>query len=403
MRISTTMLYDMGASRISEMQGGMVKTQQQISTMRRILTPSDDPIGAARVLELSQGKSINEQFAVNRNQAKNLLSQEEGALTTLTSLVQDVQEAVIKAGNPSLGDEQRQYLALELQGRFEELMGIANSRDGGGHYIFGGYNISNQPFVMNSGGVTYNGDQGQRTIKIGSSHQVALSDSGSDVFQRIRTGNGTFATAAEGSNTGTGVISTGNVIDHDTVKNHEYEIAFSVVGGVTSYTVTDISEIPSVTYPAVTFEEGEGISFDGIQFEISGQPAAGDVFTVKPSSNKDVFSTLQGLIDALNKPVQGGSGRAELQNELNKANVEMSSMLDNVLSVRASVGARLQEIEHLDNAGLDRDLYYAEAISDLQDLDYVKALSDLARQQVALEAAQKTFVTVSGLSLFKML
>jgi flagellar hook-associated protein 3 FlgL len=403
MRISTTQLYDMGSARISEMQGGMVKTQQQISSGRRILTPSDDPVGAARVLELSQGQSVNEQFAVNRQQAKNLLSQEEGALTTLTSLIQDIQELVVKAGNPSLGNEQRGYLAVELQGRFDDMLGIANSRDGTGNYIFGGYDVSNQPFVTNSGGISYNGDQGQRMLQVGSNRQIALSDSGADVFQRLRTGNGTFATGADPGNTGSGVISQGVVIDSAALTRHRYEIEFSVAGGVTSYVVTDTSAAPPVAYPAQTFTDGQSITFDGLQFSIKGQPAAGDVFTIEPSHNESVFATVQGLIDTLSRPAQNLAERAHLQNGLNKASLEMASMLDNVLSVRASVGARLQEVENLDNAGLDRDLYYSRAISDLQDLDYVKALSDLSRQQVTLEAAQKTFVTVSGLSLFQML
>src|SRR5690606_28008682 len=97
MRISTAMMYGMGAARISDMQGSMVKTQQQISAGKRILTPSDDPIGSARTLELTQGKSINEQYGVNRQQANSLLSQEEGALGNLTAVVQDIKDLIVKA------------------------------------------------------------------------------------------------------------------------------------------------------------------------------------------------------------------------------------------------------------------------------------------------------------------
>ncbi len=403
MRISTNMLYEMGASRISEMQGSAVRTQQQISSMKRILTPSDDPIGSARVLELSQGKSVNEQYGVNRNQAKSLLAQEEGALGQLTAVVQDIQELVVKAGNPSLGNEERRYLAIELQGRFDDMLGIANSKDGSGNYIFGGYNVTNQPFTVTSGGVSYNGDQGQRMLKIGNDRQIALSDSGADVFETLRTGNGSFAVVADAGNTGTGVFSQGAVLNGAPATVPGHEIVFTVNNGVTTYDVMDSATNTAIAPTGRAFTEGASIEVGNLQFNITGQPADGDSFTLEPSQKKSVFASVQELIDVLKQPASGGAERAQFQNGLNQSSVEMASMLDSVLAVRASVGARLQEIDKLDNAGLDRDLYYDEAISDLQDLDYVKALSDLARQQVALEAAQKTFVTVSGLSLFQMI
>ena len=414
MRISTTMLYDMGASRISEAQGTMVKTQQQISTGRRILTPSDDPIGSARALELAQGKSVNEQFAVNRQHAKSLLAQEEGVLGNVTKLVQDVQTLVVQAGNGILSDEQRRYIATELQGHFDQLVSLANSKDGTGNYMFGGYNVKAAPFSVSAQGATYHGDQGKRMLQIDSTRQIALSDSGADVFERVRTGNGTFVTAPAAANEGTGVISAGSVADPTLLKRHEYRVVFTVAadGGTTYEVFNDTinppepSDPPGPTdsvYGPLRFVEGEAIRFDGMQFDIKGRPANGDVFTIEPSSNESVFTTVKELIAALNQPAQSAVPRARLQNSLIEAGGELASMLENVLTARASLGTRMQEVERLDESGLDRELFYAEALSDLQDLDYVKALSDMSRQQVMLEAAQKTFVTVSGLSLFKML
>lgn len=405
MRISTSMMYDLGASRISDMQGTMVKTQQQISSMKRILTPADDPIGSARVLELSQGKSINEQFAVNRQHAKSLLTQEESTLGDLTRLVQDVQTLVVQAGNPTLGDEQRGYLATELKGHFERFMSLANSKDGTGNYIFGGYNVKVPPFSVTATGAAYKGDQGQRELQIDSNRLVALSDSGSDIFERVRTGNGTFATAPDPGNAGNGVISPGLVVNASELTNREYRLEFIDTDGALTYQVYDQADDPPVPLllEAASFDESQPIVFRGMQFEIKGRPSVGDSFTIEPSGNRSVFASIRDLITALDAPAQSDVSRAQLQHSLNTASLEMASMLENVLTVRASVGTRLQEVEMLDESGMNRELFYEEAISDLQDLDYVKALSDLARQQVMLEAAQKTFVTVSGLSLFKMI
>jgi flagellar hook-associated protein 3 FlgL len=66
----------------------------------------------------------------------------------------------------------------------------------------------------------------------------------------------------------------------------------------------------------------------------------------------------------------------------------------------ADVGARSKEIDYLDSAGSDLDIQYASTLSDLQDLDVIKATSLYAQQQITLQAAQKSFTMMTGLSLF---
>ncbi len=71
--------------------------------------------------------------------------------------------------------------------------------------------------------------------------------------------------------------------------------------------------------------------------------------------------------------------------------------------MRADVGARLQELDSLDALGDGVALEYAKATSELKDLDYTQAISDLTRQQVMLEAAQRSFTRITGMSLFDFL
>jgi flagellar hook-associated protein 3 FlgL len=71
-----------------------------------------------------------------------------------------------------------------------------------------------------------------------------------------------------------------------------------------------------------------------------------------------------------------------------------------VLSVQAAVGARLKELDYLDSSGDDLGLQYATTLSNLQDVDYTAAISLFTQQQTTLTAAQKSFTTMSGLSLF---
>ncbi|HVL75573.1 MAG TPA: flagellar hook-associated protein 3, partial [Noviherbaspirillum sp.] len=139
------------------------------------------------------------------------------------------------------------------------------------------------------------------------------------------------------------------------------------------------------------------------QFSITGTPAAGDTFVAEPVRSESIFNTLDNLIAALERPATDANGKAALENSLRAANRELGSALDNVLTVRASVGARLNELDALDDQAADRDIQLAKTLTELQELDYTKAITDLTKQKMILEAAQQSFITTSRLSLFNFI
>ncbi len=407
MRISTSMLYATTSDRMSKLQSDLLKTQEQISANRRILTPSDDPIAAARALEVTQKQALNTQYADNRTQATNTLSLEEVTLQTLTTLVQDLQSSVIGAGNPSYGSSERGYLATEMRGQLEELLGLANTRDASGNYIFSGFKTSSEAFSLTTTTATYHGDQGQRSIQVDATRKIRVSDTGDTVFQNSY-GLGTFSVSASGGSFDVASISDTQVIDEASITGDTYNIAFAVdsVTGETTYSVFDTTLDPATPISTGTYTDPTTFTFDGIEFSVSGSRTDGDTLTVatqQPNSNQSLFSTLTDLINLLETDTGTAAGRANLNQGLAVATANLTSALDNVLTVRASVGARLNEIENLDSAGTDLDLQYSQMLSDLQDLDYTKAISILAQQKFTLEAAQSSYVQIVGLSLFNYL
>lgn len=403
MRISTATIFETGTNQLGTLQNNIARTQMQLSTNRRMLTAADDPIASARALEVTQSQSINTQFATNRQNARNSLSQVELALGGVTLLLQDVQTLTVNAGNGALSQADRVSLATELSGRLDDLLGLANSADGAGGYLFSGYKSTTLPFTQTPTGATYQGDQGQRQLQVGSSRQLAVSDSGSSIFENNVTGNGTFVTAAAAANTGSGIVSTGSVSNAAALTGHNYALDFQVAGtpAVTTYTVTDVTTgLPVGAGLPIPYVSGSQITFDGMAFDVEGIPANGDSFTVAPSQKQSIFTTLTDLIATLRTASTGAAGQAALTNGLNTAHNNLNSSLDNVLGVRASIGSRLKETDYLDSAGDDLNIQYASTLSDLQDLDTVKAISLFAQQQFTLEAAQKSFKSLSGLSLF---
>jgi len=399
MRISSNTVYDQSITTMLQQQESLLKTQQQVSTGRRILTPADDPVASARALEVSQAASANAQYAVNRNSAKNSLGLEESTLQSLTGLIQDLRTAAVGAGNPVLSNNDRAGMAAELRGRLDQLTGLANSTDGAGQYMFSGYQGNTKPFALTATSAQYAGDQGQLLVQVGATRQIGISDSGSDIFERIKTGNGVFVLAADATNAGSGVSSPGSVANPAALTGHNYQINFSVIGGATTYDVVDTTTSTTLS-TGNAYTSGNEIIVDGMRLDIQGSPGNGDRFTITPTSNQSLFETLTDLITAIANPINSTAGSTRLTNALNAALANLDHALDNVLRVRATVGARLQEIDALDSLGGDLSLQYEKTLSQLQDVDYAKAISDLTRQQTYLEGAQKSFLKVSSLSLF---
>lgn len=406
MRISTASFYENASGKISDLQSALSQKQTQIASGKRILTPADDPVAAAAALDVSQAQAVNTQFAANRDTAKNALQLQESTLTRYTDLLQNVRALSVEAGNGTLDDSQRKFLASELSGTFDDLVGVANTRDSAGNYIFSGFKTTVQPFVSGAAGVGYAGDQGQRLLQVSSARQLSLNDSGDAVFQNVKTGNGNFATAAAGGNSGSGIAGPGTITNATALTNHSYSIDFTGAGASAAFKVYDVTLDPTKTTPlpaSGAYVSGQSIAFDGLQFDISGAPNGGDKFTVQPSTNQSIFKTVSDLIATLNVPAGGAAGQASLAAGVRASITNVSNALDTALTVRASGGARLKELDSLDSEGSDRNLQYAARLSSLQDLDYAKAITELTQQQVTLQAAQQSFVKIANLSLFDYL
>ncbi len=396
MRISTSSLYSTATTQLGTLQSQMARTQQQLGSNKRMLSAADDPIASARALEVTQSQSINAQFATNRQSARSALSQEEVTLNSVEGLIQNVQDIAVGAANGTLSAAGRATYADQVQGQLDDLIAAANTSDGNGTYLFGGYKSGTKPFIETNAGVQYVGDQGQVQLQVGPARKVPINDPGSTVFGGIANGNGVFQSAAAGANTGSGVISAGAVGDPSQLTGHAYSLTFDATGA--NYTVTD--NTTGTAAAPVPYTSGAPITVAGMRFDIKGAPAGGDQFDVKPSDKQTLFTTLSNMIAVLRAPANTVAEKKALSDGLVQAGSSLNAALDNVLTVHASVGSRLKEFDALDSAGSDLDIQYAATLSGLQDLDVVKAISLFTQQQTTLEAAQKSFKTMSSLSLF---
>jgi flagellar hook-associated protein 3 FlgL len=403
MRITTSMSYELATSAIQRQQATVAKINQQLAAGTRLLSPSDDPIATNNAMRVKESLARNDQFAENRSLAASTLVDLESTLQGASDVIARIKDLALSAGNASMSDAERRFLATEIRGRLDDLMGLANRKDAYGNHMFAGYQSEALPFARStSGSIQYLGDSGQRFVLVDADRQMNIAFSGSDVFEGMRNGNGSFATSSVTTNAGTGIISGGRVVDASALTNGNYEIQFSVASGVTTYSVqnTTTGALVSSGNP---FTSGAAILVDGMRMEVSGAPANGDRFAIEPSRNESIFVSIERLVAALERPVNSGADKAQLSNALGQSYASFDMALEHVIDKRAQVGTGLAELDSLNVLGERSALNDKTRLSNLTDLDYAKAISDLAQEQMKIDAARQAFVKTQGLSLFSLL
>lgn len=303
MRISTPSTYYVGTTDMQSLQNTLQKGQLQLDTQKRVVTPADDPVAAARILQLSQSDGKNTQYITNTKYVESALSISEVNLDNASNLLSSIKSMAIQAGNGALDTTQLKMIRKQLQGAIAEMVDYANASDGRGNYLFGGNQIAKVPFTLDSSyGVTYNGDSGQRDVQITSSRQIPISDAGSHVF-----GDANSPTAL-----------------------------FDNLKALNSLLNTD----------------------------------------PKPANFADQINTIMDGIDASQK---------------------------NLSTSVASIGARRQENENVQNMASSLGLAYKGSISEIQDLDLPEAISKFTQTENSLKYSQQTYNRISNLSLFNYL
>ena len=397
MRIATSAIYELKVQQLLNNQAALSKTQSQIASGLRVQTPADDPIAAAQLNELARAQAQEEQFGKNSTIVTGRLQTEEQALADAHGVIQRARELVVQANTATLNDSNRQSIATELKTRLDELMSIANRKDSNGEYLFAGYASGSQPFARGLGGVTYSGDTGTRSVQVGAGLSVQDGDAGGRLFMDVPAGNGVFTAAASAANTGSGVVDAGAIINRSAWVPGSYAVNFT---SATTWQVTDSS---SAVVASGNYTSGGTMSFNGVQVGISGVPVAGDTFTVASAGRQDMFTTLDGIVNALQRGGSGDALRAQLNSSLNGSLQQLDQASDQLLSVRSQVGARLSMLDDADSTRQTQLVELQASAGQLGGLDYASAVSKMSLQTVALQAAQQSFASTAKLSLFNYL
>jgi flagellar hook-associated protein 3 FlgL len=395
MRIATITFQQDATGQMQDLQAALAKTQNDLSTGTKLHSAADDPAGMALVNQLNVQMSASQQYTTNGNYATSTLSLEEQALSDSTNVLQSVRDLAVQANDPALSASQRSDIATQLTQQLQSLVAIANRVDGSGNHLFAGDASSTIPFSQAGNTVSYSGSSTVSQVQVGPNQRISSGDTGASVFMNIPAGNGTFTTSGSLTNTGTGSIGVGTVTTPSAWVPDVYTISFS---SPTSYTVTNLAG--TVVTSGTNFTDGSTISFNGVQVPITGTPAAGDTFTVAKAGNASAFSTMQNLVNTLTSTTLSS---AQISSQIGGALQQIDNAITNMSNVSASVGARLNAITSSQGAAQSLQTNLTTAVSQISDVDYASAITQLNTEEVSLKAAQASYASIAQLSLFNYL
>ncbi|WP_141440178.1 flagellar hook-associated protein FlgL [Vreelandella titanicae] len=411
MRISTVTMFEQSTASLNRQQGNLSKVSQQIASGRRVVNPSDDPQAASRAVGVDQSQAITQQYADSRISARNSLSQTDSILRSIVDAIDSAKGRLVQASSDTLSDVDRESVASELKGIYETMIGQANATDGNGRYLFGGYKDSAQPFTKDaSGNVQYQGDFNVREQRIDSTRLVKVADNGDTIFKSVPSSAGYVAEAKKDD----GSLNSGNVTFrgpqirdvNDADYGTDFRITFNTPADtfdIETFDGTDWNAVQTEGYTGNLGDSAQQVTYGGVSIDLEGKPAAGDSILVAQAGGEqrepNLFRSMEEAIRVLENPADTDAKKADLRNTLNTSMRDLDNALDNVSTVLASVGARVNELDVVDVVGGNRMMNYTETLSDLVDLDYAEAISEYSLRQVGLQAAQKTFVDIKGLSL----
>ncbi len=395
-RISTGMMFSQSVNQMLGKQAKISHLELQIATGSKLVSAKDDPVAAGTAVGLDRVVAGLAQLGKNANATQNRLGMQENALAQANELMTRAVELSIQANTPVPQSSDLQGIVSELKTIKESLLGLANSKDGSGRYLFGGASDADAPFTVSNGSVTYSGDQTQRQVEVAPGMLVSDALPGSEIFMRIRTGDGTVDGAAASGNTGSGLLTSTSRDGSADWDGERYTVRFTEAGDG-AYEVLDGG---GAVVGTGVHASGEDISVGGLRLRIEGVPAAGDSFSAGPADTRDIFATLDSLIGALEAGPQTGAERTAMQNVLQSSMRDLTRASENMIDARAKGGAQLAAIEDAADARESTKVTVKSTLSSLRDLDYAEAIGQYKIENAALQAAQTIFSQMQAMSLF---
>lgn len=393
-RLGTANMYDRTISNISKQQAELANQMEHASAGKRVLRASDDPVAAAQAERARTRLTRMETDQRMLDAQTATIKYGESTLGEINAAVQEFRSLLVQAGNGTYNQTQRDTLVEQLTSLRDQILKYSNRTDSNGLPLFRGLDTeSSMPFP--------NGGQGIQSGQPNSSeYTITNSLDGALAFFSGKTGNGVLAVEIGAGNTGAAWADAGTIRDPAaaTALTTPIDITFQAGANGMEYSTDG-----GTTW--ASYKSGDAISVAGMDLVITGEPKAGDTFTVKPSESMSIFDTLSQAIATVKNSgnSDGTTDHGALAHGLAKSLAEIDTQLNRVSTVRGVAGDLLNQAERMGNTLLARNEQVEAQRVAAEDYDaegMVKALSQLKTQETAVSAALQSYASIQKLSLF---
>lgn len=311
MRIATQNFYDRSLFNLQTRQTDLDRAQEELATGKKILRPSDDPVGANSIIRFKKELEVSDRYIDAQTSASRFNHEVETSLSSMNNILLRVQEILTGAINGALDSESLLAYKEEISSRMQEYEGIANQKNANGDFMFAGYQTQTKPYEKDDFGYhQYFGDDGQREVLIAPSFKVPVADPGSTFISNVASNYSHFkpsAAGASGAEVSMGFADDIQEINMPTAPLNTFQIQFS---GATppvadTWQVVDLSmPAPNLVGGPYDYTAGDDIQFQGltVKTDVNNPPQAADSFDMQPTTNAQetsVFWVMQQAMDAL--------------------------------------------------------------------------------------------------------
>jgi len=390
-RVGTASMYDSSVRNINSRQSNLVDLMDKITAGKRVLRASDDPVAAAQAERARTRLTRTESDQRSLDAQRNIISYGEATLGEANKALQDFRDLLVNAGNGTFNQTSRDALVAQMTSLRDQLMGYANRKDSNGLPLFRGLDSSEQPVQ----GYTFAGQPGQPGS---GDNSIPNSLDGAAAWMNVPTGNGVLEVNANQSNKGKAWADVGVISDPSaaTALTTPVSVEFSMdADGKPRYSLDG-----GATFKP--YKSGEAIEVAGMKLTITGEPAAGDSFTVSPSQRSNIFSVLDKAIDAVRNGsnTDGSTATGALTHAIAKGLAEIDTGMSRMQTVQSFAGDLLNRADRIETGLSAQSLQQEADRSRAEDLDMIPALSEKETQTVGLQAALQSYAQIQKLSLF---
>ena len=414
-RLSTANQYDVAIRNVSQRQSALSGLQENLTSGKRVVRPSDDPVAAAQAERAQTRLTRNATDLRALDTQRNIMMLAESALGQAGDAMQAFRELVVSAGNGAHTQTERDAIVQQLVGLRDQILGYANRKDANGLPLFQALGSAQSPFTGTATSVNFAGLPGQHAS---GNSQIAKVLDGDAAWMSVPTGNGVFEVTRNSNSTpgvyaGKAWADAGQITDPSALTGSSYTVEFFTESdGTASFTITPPPTTPDpnlVAHPLdatrYAYKSPTDIGFDGMSFKITGAPVAGDSFDVAPSQPSNVFAVLENAIGAIRdaRNPDGSTSSGSLTHGITRGLTEIDSAMNRLQASRGLAGDLLNRADRIEGDLNTRAVQLEDDRSRAEDLDMIKGISDFQNQQVGYEAALKSYAQVQQLSLFKFI